>query len=134
MTTPSLLLTIRAPSGEVLRAQVKAMTAEDGSGRFGIRPKAAPVVSALVPSLLAARDLNDVQIYVAVGTGMLHSDRDHVEVAVRHAIRCDDLDGVAHTLEEVSRRADAGEEAMRAALKGLLGNVAVTLARQERSR
>lgn len=134
MTAPSLLLTITAPSGEVLRTDVRSMTAEDESGRFGIRPKAAPMVAALIPSLLTARDVDGEEVFIAVGPGLLYSDRDHVDIAVRHAIRCESLERVADTLEEVSRRADAGETAMRSTLKGLLDKVALTLARGERSR
>ena len=134
MTTPSLLLTVRAPEGEVLRTRIRSMTAEDGSGRFGIRPKAAPMVAALVPSLLTARDLDGLEVIVAVGAGLLFSDRDHVEIAVRHAVRCEDLECVPATLEEVARRTDVGEEAMRSTLKGLLDKVAVTIARGERPR
>lgn len=134
MTTASLLLTIRAPAGEVLHARVRSMTAEDGSGRFGIRPKAAPMVAAIIPSLLTAREVDGGEVFVAVGTGLLYSDRDHVEVVVRHAIPCENLERVPSTLEEVSGRADAGEAAMRSTLKGLLDKVALTLARGERAR
>lgn len=134
MTASSLLLTITAPSGEALRARVRSMTAEDETCRFGIRPKAAPMVAALIPSLLTAEDLDGGEVFVAVGPGLLYSDRDHVHLAVRHAIRCESLERVSETLEEVSRQADEGEKAMRSTLSGLLDKVALTLARGDRYR
>ena len=134
MTEPSLLVTITSPSGEVLQMRVRTLAAEDGSGRFGVRPKAAPMVAALIPGLLTAREVNGQEVFVAVGPGLLYSDRDHVDIAVRDAIRCESLERVSETLEEVSMRADEGEAAMRTTLEGLLDKVTLTLVRGERPR
>lgn len=124
---------MQTPVGLVVDGRFASVTAEDGTGRFGIRPRAEPLVAALVASILTARTVDDEERLVAVGPGILIKYDARVEVAVRHAVRCDSLESVQQCLEEFSRQRAAGENEMRLTLRGLMQKLAVTMVRGKRN-
>ena len=134
MTARAIRLTIYDPSGVVVETECESVTAEDATGRFGIRPNTLPTVAALVAGVLVARRHRADELVVAVAEGVLHSRPGQVEVAVRQAVVCESLQRVAQTVDEVSRRTASGEAVMRATLRGMLDKVAITVARGERVR
>ena len=79
-------LRIRTPGALVVEAEARSLTAEDRSGRFGVRPGIEPLVSVLVPSMLVYLEADGEEVLVAVGEGVLRAEVDHVEVAVRSAV------------------------------------------------
>jgi len=110
------------------------LTAEDRSGRFGVRPGIEPLVSVLVPSVLTYVDPDGSEVLVAVGGGVLHAEPDAVDVAVRSAVVCESLSSVR---EEVLRAAAArreGATAMHDAFRSLYHNLVKALADEERTR
>ncbi len=93
-------LVVRTPTRCVLDCRVQSVTAEDTSGRFGIRPGATPIVAALVPSILTFRLPGDASPHqlVAIGSGVLRARDNRVEAAVRHAVICETVDTVRRQL------------------------------------
>ena len=73
------------------------MQAEDPSGRFGILPGHERYLTALAPSILIYRYLqngSEHESYVAVRSGVLRVTPDGVHVAVQEAHADDDLAGL----------------------------------------
>jgi F-type H+-transporting ATPase subunit epsilon len=130
----SLALIIRTPAELVVDAEARSLTAEDRSGRFGVRPRVEPLVSVLVPSLLAYVDAEGREVLVAVGEGVLHAEADRVDVAVRSAVVCSSLASVRREVISAAAERREGAAAMHDAFKSLYRNLIEALADEERLR
>ncbi|MCA9688543.1 MAG: hypothetical protein R3A51_00700 [Nannocystaceae bacterium] len=128
----TLQLTVQTPTGLVVDERVTGVTAEDATGRFGVRPRAEPLVAALVAGILTARSIDGGERLVAVGPGILFTYDDRVEVAVRHAVVCDSLEHVQQCLENASQTQTAREKDLRLTFRDLMRKLAVTMVRGER--
>jgi F-type H+-transporting ATPase subunit epsilon len=105
-------LIVRTPVGVIVDRQVRGLTAEDGSGRFGVRPGCEPLLAALVPGLLTYRDEQGAESILVVGHGVLEAQRSEVRVAVREAIVCHSLAIVCDEVQRNVRIRREGEAAM----------------------
>ncbi|MCG8555265.1 MAG: F0F1 ATP synthase subunit epsilon [Proteobacteria bacterium] len=115
----ALQLRIETPTALVFDGRVRSLTAEDASGRFGLRPRATPLVAALVPSVLTYRAEDGAERLVAAGSGALRSDGARVVVTLRHAMVCESLEEVQLRLEQAAARTAEGEAAMRQTFRTL---------------
>lgn len=132
MSDRRLQLVVRTPAQVVVDAAVRGVTAEDGSGRFGMRPGCEPVVAALVPSVLTYVDDGGTERFVVVGSGVLHARPEQVDVAVREAVPSDSLEAVDDELmASVSQRRE-GEDAMHEAFRSLYRRLVTTMADEGR--
>lgn len=128
-------LVVRTPVTTVLDARVVSLTAEEASGRFGIKPGAEPVVAVLVPSLLVYRVAGDPgENLLAVGSGVLRSSRDGIEVSVRHALSCASLDSVEADLEAREHTTAASMQQAERAFRRLYQVLLDSLVDEERAR
>lgn len=126
-------LVIRTPTKTMIDRSVVSVTAEDRTGRFGIRPRMEPIIAALVPSLLTYRT-GDGDHWVAVGRGVVRTRSHEVRVSVRCAIPCASLDAVEAEVERVQQSEDESDATTRAAFRSLFARLQQSLLDQERSR
>lgn len=96
-------LTISTPTAIAVDvAEILDLRAEDESGAFGILPRHADLMTALIPSVLIWRDAAGEERFCAVRGGVLIvRDGNRVAVATREAVMGDDLDQLE---SEVLRR------------------------------
>ncbi|MCB9762072.1 MAG: F0F1 ATP synthase subunit epsilon [Alphaproteobacteria bacterium] len=98
-----LHLELRTPSGLVLDQPVQAITAEDRSGWFGIRPGRADVIAVLPPGLLVFRDA-DGEGFVALAGGLLSLEAGRCRVVSLEAVVARELDAIAEQVAQQARR------------------------------
>jgi alternate F1F0 ATPase F1 subunit epsilon len=97
-----LLLRVRTPDGLLVDRPVRAVSAEDLDGWFGLAPGRRSMVAALPPGLLVFRD-GDGEWFVAHAGGLLDLVGDECRVMTLEAELSDDLERVAGLVE--ARRA-----------------------------
>lgn len=87
-------LTVTTPLALVVSAdEVRSIRAEDETGSFGILPRHADFLTAIVPSVLAWTTADGRRAYCAVDHGaLIVSGGTHVRVATRQAVPGEDLD------------------------------------------
>ena len=90
---------------------VTYVRAEDPSGSFGIKPRHAPLVTALAISVLSWRTRQGDELHCAVRGGVLSVEGDTVSVATREAVIDRDLERLEH--EVLARFRHAAEESAR---------------------
>lgn len=125
-----LLLEVRTPLGQLLARPVLAVTAEDRSGWFGIRPGRTALVAVLPPGLLTFRD-QEGEGFVALSGGLLDHDGRRCRVLVTEATVSRDLDALAGDVaRQEMRRAERREihqgvvqDLAKEALRRLLGGL-----------
>jgi len=95
--------------------------AEDPSGRFEIKPRHAPLVTALSISVVTWRRASGEEVHCAVRGGVFSVEKDAVSIATREAVIDRDLDRLEHEVlarfrraAEDSTRARVDEERLRA--------------------
>jgi F-type H+-transporting ATPase subunit epsilon len=101
---------------------VTHVRAEDASGSFGIKPRHAPLVTALAISVVSWRGRQGDEVHCAVRGGVLSIEDDTVSIATREAVIDRDLDRLEHEVlarfrraAEESARVRVDEERLRAA-------------------
>ena len=130
----TIRLVVRTPGTNVVDQPVRALTAEDSSGRFGVRPGSDEILAALVPGILCYRVGDEVETVIAVGPGVLHARRDRVDVLVEEATLCGSLDSAETVLAAVRRQERGQRAAMRDLFDRLHQNLVRALAQRERSK
>jgi len=134
MTESMLQLTIRTPGATVVEQPIRSLTAEDATGRFGVRPRGEEVLGILTAGILTYCGPNQGETIVAVGPGVLHAQRDHVAVYVQEAVICGSLEGAAEALFQARHREESERAAMRDLFERLHQNLIRALAEQGRKR
>ena len=117
----------------MLDQPVRALTAEDSTGRFGVRPGSDEILAALVPGILCYRASDELETVIAVGPGVLHARRDRVDVLVEEATLCGSLESAETALAAVRNQQRGQRAAMRDLFDRLHQNLVRALAQQERS-
>lgn len=125
-------LIVQTPIAVIVDRPVRGLTAEDGSGRFGVRPGCEPLLAALVPSLLTYRDEQGAESILVIGHGVLEAQRSEVRVAVREAIVCHSLAMVCDEVQQNVRIRREGEAAMHEVFGKMYRNLLKGLADEER--
>lgn len=110
-------LRVFTPTQVVLEQEVAHVTVEDVTGSLGVRPGHAPLVTALVPGIVTARDATERERYVAVDGGVMTVAGNAVDVVSRQAVASDDLDHLETTVLAGFEQAVAGARANRAAFE-----------------
>lgn len=106
---PPLRLEVRTPGGVVLDRPVAAITAEDRSGWFGIRPGRIDLVAVLPPGLLAYRDAEG-EGFVALSGGLLDLEAGRCRVLALEAVAARELEAIAEAVaRQATRRRERSE-------------------------
>jgi F-type H+-transporting ATPase subunit epsilon len=114
----ALHLQLRTPEGVVLDQQVHAITAEDRSGWFGIRPGRTDLVAVLPPGLLVYRD-EQGEGFVALAGGLLSLAGNLCRVISLEAATARDLDAIAAQVAHQERRRRQRAEVHRGVVRDL---------------
>lgn len=130
---PTIRLVVRTPGLTVLDEPVRALTAEDSSGRFGVRPGSDEILAGLLPGILCYRAADEVETVIAVGPGVLHARRNRVDVLVEEATLCGSLETAESALAAVRHQERGQRAAMRDLFDRLHQNLVRALAQRERS-
>jgi len=130
----TLRLVVGTPSRTAVDERVRSLTAEDPTGRFGVRPGGESLLAALVPGLLTYRAADGVERFIAVGRGILDARGDVVRIAVREAIVCESLQRVPQEVDRASRARSESEAALRIVLKNAYRDLMQSLIEEERRR
>ncbi len=128
----TLTLAVRTPTGLVLDQPVDAITAEDRTGWFGVRPGRTDLVAVLPPGLLMWRDA-DGEGFVALSGGILELRSGRCRVLAREAVVSRDLEAVADVVDEHVRARSERSALHRGVVADLAKHVLVHLARGERA-
>lgn len=130
---PVIRLVVRTPGNTVVDQNVRALTAEDSTGRFGVRPGSDEILASLVPGILYYRVDDEGETVVAVGPGVLHASHDRVDVLVQEAAVCGSLESAESALTEVRDQERGQRAAVRDLFERLHRNLVRALAEQGRS-
>lgn len=125
-------LRIRTPTRTLVERSVESLTAEDQTGRFGVRPGIEPLLTLLVPSIITYRH-NEEMTYVAVDRGLLFADRNNVHITVRQGMVGTSLDSIEEELVQVKAATRSSEVAARRAFRALFNHLQHTLLEEGRT-
>lgn len=105
----TLELEVRTPSGLILQQPVLAVSAEDKSGWFGVRPGCEDVIAVLPPGLLLFRD-GEGEGFVALSGGLLGVEKGRCRVLATEATVTRDLNSItSEVARQAQRRKDRTE-------------------------
>jgi F-type H+-transporting ATPase subunit epsilon len=109
-------LTVWLPAQVLLEEEVTGIKAEAENGWFGLLPKHADFVTALVPGVLAFQPRGKSEEYLAVDHGILVKCGSEVKISTRNAVRGANLEQLKtdverqfHEREEQNKKARAFE-------------------------
>ena len=105
---------------------VDVIYAEGGEGYFTILPNHADYVSALVTSVFRFKQKGKEYVF-AVDGGVITKVGDNVSVAIRHAIKGDNLVDLKQKMHKEFYEMDDTERKTKTALASLEGNIAKLL-------
>ncbi|WP_428265069.1 F0F1 ATP synthase subunit epsilon [Haliangium sp.] len=128
----ALRLRLRTPAGLLVDRPVRAITAEDRDGWFGIAPGRADIVAALPPGLLVFRD-DEGEAFVALAGGLLDLRGDECRVMAREAVMSRALDEVAEQVAAQRARRRARGEARREVMLDLVREAMRRLAQEAKT-
>jgi F-type H+-transporting ATPase subunit epsilon len=89
------------------------------AGAFGLLPHRLDCTAAIVPGILAYRDVKHAENYIAVDEGVLVKTGPQIVVSVRNAIGGQDLGGLRAAIEHEFLNLDEKERSVRSALARL---------------
>ncbi|HLH00513.1 MAG TPA: F0F1 ATP synthase subunit epsilon [Bryobacteraceae bacterium] len=107
-------LTVWLPSEVLLEEEVVRIQAQAENGWFGILPKHADTVTALVPSVLIWQRPGKPEEYLAVDHGILVKCGPDVRVSTRNAVRGASLEQLKDQVEKQFRQREELEKKARA--------------------
>jgi len=134
MPESRLQLTVRTPGVTVVEQPIRSLTAEDATGRFGVRPRCDEILGILIAGILTYCGPDEAETIVAVGPGILHALRDRVDVYVEEAVICGSLEGAEEALSQAREHEQSQRAAMRDLFERLHQNLIRALAEQGRRR
>jgi F-type H+-transporting ATPase subunit epsilon len=109
-------LKVLLPTEVLLDRAVSQVSAEAENGCFTLLPRHIDFVAALVPGLLAYKDTEGREEFLALDAGILVKCGQEVLVSTRHAIIGPDLGVLRATIERRFRQLDERERMARAAM------------------
>ena len=116
-------LELLLPTRVLVDREVERIVAEGGDGHFGILPRHADVVTALVPGILAYTPSGGREVFVGVDEGALVKCGETVTVAVWNAVEGEDLASLRATVHARYVELDEQARGARSALARLEAGV-----------
>jgi F-type H+-transporting ATPase subunit epsilon len=107
-------LTVWLPTQVLLEEQVTRIRAEADNGWFGLLPKHADFVTALVPGILTFQPLGRPEEYLAVDHGILVKCGPEVSISTRNAVRGTNLEQLKKDVETQFREREEQDKKARA--------------------
>lgn len=92
-------LKVVTPSGSALDEDVAAVTARTEVGEFCLLPEHAPLLGALVPSVLTVTRVDGEKKRFAIDRGFFEGGMDHAHVITERCVAAEDLDAEAEQRE-----------------------------------
>jgi len=115
----SMQVSLRVPTGELFETAARQVFAVAENGAFGILPNHADHVAPLVPSVLVVTDLQGRDHFFGIDHGLLVKHGHSVGIAVRRAVRGEDLAGLSATIDATFLEVDEEEREARTAMSRL---------------
>ncbi len=109
-------LRVLLPEQILLDTEVRKITAEAENGSFGLLPRHADFVTALVPGILTFTSADGQEEFLAVDEGILVKNDADVRVSTRNAVLGGELGELKRLIEERFKRLDEFEKKSRDAL------------------
>lgn len=119
MSDALMEVSVRMPAQLVHEGRARQVNAVALSGAFGLLPRHADHVAALVPSVLVLTEADGSERFFGVDHGLLVKAGRQVEIAVRRAVQGDDLASLALRVATEFEQADEQERVARTALSRL---------------
>ena len=116
-------LEVLTPPERIFDGEVVKVVAEATNGSFGVLERHIDMVAPLVPSVLSYEQADGAVGYIGVDEGVLVKCGDRVSVAVRRAVRGDDLGALRRMAREEFLAVDEQEKLARGALARLEAGV-----------
>lgn len=113
-----MTLNIMTPEQKKTFHGVEKIVAEAQNGSFCLKPRHIDYVSALVPGILNYM-IGEKETFMAINSGILIKQADHVFISVRHAIEGDNLDDLERVVQEQFYVLDKKEQETQIALEQL---------------
>lgn len=110
---------LRLPTRLLFSGEAQKVFAEAENGAFAMLPKHTDFVTALLPSVLVITDAEGQEQYFGVDQGVLVKHGYAVDIAVRRAVRGDDLASLNDTIQATFLEVDEDERVARTALSKL---------------
>ena len=118
MSDRHMTLNIMTPEQKKTFQGVEKIVAEAQNGSFCLKPRHIDYVSALVPGILNFM-IGEKGTFMAINSGILIKQVDHVFISVRHAIEGDNLDDLERVVQEEFYILDKKEQETQIALEQL---------------
>jgi F-type H+-transporting ATPase subunit epsilon len=109
-------LRVLLPEQILLDTEVRKITAEAENGSFGLLPRHADFVTALVPGILTFTPADGGEEFLAVDEGILVKNGADVRVSTRNAVLGQELGALRQMIEERFKKVDEFEKKSRDAL------------------
>jgi F-type H+-transporting ATPase subunit epsilon len=109
-------LRVLLPEQILLDTDVQKVTAEAENGSFGLLPRHADFVTALVPGILTFTPTDGREEFLAVDEGILVKSGADVRVSTRNAVLGQELGELKRMVEERFKKVDKFEKKSRDAL------------------
>lgn len=109
-------LRVLLPEQILLDTEARKITAEAENGYFGLLPRHADFVTALVPGILTFTPADGREEFLAVDEGILVKSGADVRVSTRNAVLGQELGELKRMIEERFKRLDESEKKSRDAL------------------
>jgi F-type H+-transporting ATPase subunit epsilon len=130
----TMRLRVLRPTEVLLDVEATRIVAEAANGAFGLLPRHADFVTALVPGVLAYTDAGGATRQVGVDEGVLVKRGSDVFVSVLDAVSAPDITDLADLVQQRFREIDEDERQARGALARLEAGALRRLFELERQR
>ncbi|HRN74286.1 F0F1 ATP synthase subunit epsilon [Ottowia sp.] len=112
-------VSLRVPTRLLHEGGALRLVAMAENGSFGMLPNHADHVAPLVPSVLVLTDTEGKEHFFGIDHGLLVKRGHQVDIAVRRAVRGDNLDTLAETIDIMFTQIDEEERSARTAMARL---------------
>ncbi len=132
--TASMEVTIRVPSSLLFQGHASRLRAVGQAGGFGLLPRHADFVTALVPSVLVLVTEDETERFFGIDEGLLVKQDQRVSIIVRRGVMGDELETLHDKVRDRFIEAEDDERVARRALSRLEADMVRRLGQLQRMR
>lgn len=115
----SMQVTLRLPTRTLFEGAATRLFAVAADGAFGLLPNHVDFVTALVPSVMILTTANEAEQFFGIDEGILLKKGHEIEIAVRRAVKGQNLDDLHDLVQTTFVQMDEKERVARSALSRL---------------